>query len=62
MKKNVLSLSCLEDEEAILLLGKKILTICLLKKKEEIAIFKDYKINTAKLEKSYTLKTSDFDK
>lgn len=30
--------------------------------KEEKSIFKDYKINIAKIQKSYTLKTSDFDK
>ena len=60
-EKKLLSLSYWEDEEAILAWKKNIDHMSAQKKGRE-SIFKDYKINIAKIQKSYTLKTSDFDK
>ncbi|MGJ0334800.1 antibiotic biosynthesis monooxygenase family protein [Aliarcobacter cryaerophilus] len=60
-EKKLLSLSYWEDEEAILAWKKNIDHMSAQKKGRE-SILKDYKINIAKIQKSYTLKTSDFDK
>ena len=59
--KKLLSLSYWEDEEFILAWKKNIDHMSAQKKKR--VYFKDYKINIAKIQKSYTFKkTSDFDK
>ena len=60
-EKKLLSLSYWEDEEAILSWKKNIDHMSAQKKGREF-IFKDYKINIAKIQKSYTLETSDYDK
>ena len=60
-EKKLLSLSYWEDEEAILAWKKNIDHMSAQKKGRE-SIFKDYKINIAKIQKSYTLKTSDCNK
>ncbi|RBQ27043.1 antibiotic biosynthesis monooxygenase [Arcobacter sp. CECT 9188] len=60
-EKRLLSLSYWEDEESIFAWKQNIDHICAQKKGRE-TIFKDYKINVAEVKKSYTLKTSSFDK